>query len=148
MKTIKLLSLGLFLSGAMLFSSCKKEGCTNPDADNYDASANISDKSCLYTTDVIFWLKEDQSNSLVNDDIKKVDFYLNEEFLGNASTESFWDEAPTCDSTNVIRFSKELQKSNSEPFYYYVKDDEGFTLFQGLTELDTDSCRVILLEGY
>lgn len=40
----------LALSAALLisFSSCKKKGCTDPTATNYDASAKVDDGSCTY----------------------------------------------------------------------------------------------------
>lgn len=31
-----------------LMASCKKEGCTNPNSENYDSSAKSDDGSCIY----------------------------------------------------------------------------------------------------
>jgi hypothetical protein len=148
MKTIKLLSIGLFISGAMLFSGCKKEGCTNPDADNFDGEAKTSDFSCVYTTEVVFWFKENISIGLQAAEIGKLDFLLNEEQIGQSGTDMFWEEAPECGTIGTIKFTRELTESRSEPFYYTVKDEEGFELWKGLTVLDIDSCRVIQLEDF
>ncbi|GAB4290945.1 MAG: hypothetical protein Kow0068_16310 [Marinilabiliales bacterium] len=45
----KLISL-LLLSGVLVFSGCKKEGCTDPAAINYDKNADTDDGSCEYDT--------------------------------------------------------------------------------------------------
>ncbi|RYM36115.1 hypothetical protein ERX46_03720 [Brumimicrobium glaciale] len=148
MKTIKLLSLGLFVAGAMLFSSCKKEGCTNPTANNYDAKAKTSDGSCIYTAEVVFWFKENLSIALQNAEIKELNYSLNGEPLGKSGTDKFWEEAPECETAGTIKFSKELTKSNSEPFYCKIVDKEGVKLWEELITLDTDSCRIILLDSF
>lgn len=50
-KTIKILSLILVVSGIVLTNSgCKREGCTDPTATNYDSKAKKDDGSCTYTT--------------------------------------------------------------------------------------------------
>lgn len=147
MKTIKLLSIGLFVTGALLFSSCKKEGCTNPAAENYDVKAKASDKSCTFNVNVVFWMKENTSLTLQAWDVQKLNFLLNGEPIGKSGTTKFWEEAPECATGGTIKFTKELTKSNSAPFYYSVLDEEGEELWQGITQLDTDSCKVILLEG-
>ena len=38
----------LFFCLCLLFVSCKKEGCTDENAQNYNASANQDDGSCEY----------------------------------------------------------------------------------------------------
>jgi hypothetical protein len=42
MKNVKFLTIAILIIGASSLSSCKKEGCTNTDADNYDAQAEKS----------------------------------------------------------------------------------------------------------
>ena len=44
--------------------SCAKEGCTDPDAENYNSSATKSDGSCTFQGRVVFWYNEATSNSL------------------------------------------------------------------------------------
>ena len=45
---MKYTQLLLFIMSILLFAGCKKEGCTDPDALNYDRSAEIDDGSCSY----------------------------------------------------------------------------------------------------
>lgn len=47
--TMKLIFLGLLLQ----LMSCKKEGCTYPDATNYDSEAKKDDGSCVYPEPVV-----------------------------------------------------------------------------------------------
>lgn len=41
----------LLLVGGISLTACKKEGCTDPLADNYDENAKKEDSSCVYTND-------------------------------------------------------------------------------------------------
>lgn len=148
MKTIKLLTLGLFISGAMLVSSCKKEGCTNPSAENYDPKAKVSDLSCTYTAEVVFWFNEATSQALNAGGVTKLNFLLNGESIGTSGTDMFWEEAPKCGAGGTIKFARTLEKASFEPFYYTVLDSEETELFSGITQLDIDSCRVIQLSGF
>lgn len=148
MKSIKLFSVGLFLASTMLFLSCEKEGCTNPNANNFTADSRINDGSCLYSGEVVFWFKESLSIALQASDIKELTFLLNNEPLGKAATDVFWVDGPECESSGTIKFSKELTKSNSEPFYCSILDEEGLELWEEIITLDTDSCRIILLDGF
>jgi hypothetical protein len=47
MKNIKTLSL-IILAGTLTFTSCRKKGCTDPEATNYDAKAKKDDGSCTF----------------------------------------------------------------------------------------------------
>lgn len=39
--------------GISFFSSCRKKGCTNPDADNYDPKAKVDDGTCICCSDKV-----------------------------------------------------------------------------------------------
>ncbi len=47
MKNLRLLSM-IALASIMVFSSCKREGCTDPTSLNYDPKAKKDDGSCTY----------------------------------------------------------------------------------------------------
>ena len=49
LRMIRLITL-LFIFSIFTFS-CKKEGCTDPQADNYNTNANTDDGSCTYPLD-------------------------------------------------------------------------------------------------
>ena len=49
MKSLEKLSL-MLLVGGLVLASCKKEGCTDPTAENHGESAKNDDGSCTYAT--------------------------------------------------------------------------------------------------
>jgi hypothetical protein len=49
--TLKTLSIALVMGSAVAVSSCKKEGCTDANATNFNDSAKKDDGSCQYPTD-------------------------------------------------------------------------------------------------
>ena len=51
----------------LTFDSCKKEGCTNADADNYDSSAKKDDGSCTYTGRHVIWYNSATAVNLAYD---------------------------------------------------------------------------------
>ncbi len=58
-----------FLASAILFVSCKKEGCTDPTASNYWKHANVEDGSCYYRGLVSFWQNQKTPyRELIKDD--------------------------------------------------------------------------------
>jgi hypothetical protein len=52
---------------ALTTISCRKEGCTDPDARNYNASYKKDDCSCEYTGKVGFYWNFDTYNNLLTD---------------------------------------------------------------------------------
>lgn len=58
MKLFKILILFFLLSN--LFFSCKKRGCSDPDALNYDKNANKDDHSCYY-----YWVGQRYGGGLI-----------------------------------------------------------------------------------
>ncbi|MDC0257398.1 DUF4856 domain-containing protein [Crocinitomicaceae bacterium] len=70
---MKLTYLSLFLvAGALTFTSCKKKGCTDPTALNYDANAEKDDGSCeedlgpIYSIPTTFTFTDANGNSTVS----------------------------------------------------------------------------------
>lgn len=64
MKTIKILSLFIFI---LLVSGCKKEGCTDHVADNYNSAAKKNDGSCKYSGDLVVNVRDEVGNSITGE---------------------------------------------------------------------------------
>lgn len=64
MKTLKALSFFIFI---LLLTGCKKEGCTNKTADNYNASAKKDDGSCKYSGDLIINVRDEVGYSITGE---------------------------------------------------------------------------------
>ena len=86
---IKVLSLSLvLLMTSPFFTSCNKdtEGCTNPDATNYEADATIDDGSCIVDMEVEGCMDDNATNyntdATIDDDSCE---YPATPFLGNYS---------------------------------------------------------------
>lgn len=54
MKKAKILLFGFILLSATTFMGCKKEGCTDSNADNYNEEAKKDDGTCTYPTINVF----------------------------------------------------------------------------------------------
>lgn len=91
MKKLLLISLVL----PFIISSCRKEGCINSDATNYDEEASKDDGSCEYEGEVMFWTNCDLCC--------QIEVRIDGEYEGNTalwySTEP---DAPNCMATGCV----------------------------------------------
>lgn len=107
-----------------LASCSKKQGCTDPNALNYDSSAE-KDGACSYTK-VIFYAPSDKIGGRA-DLIEKIEIYFgatpNEELIGTIST--FNHAAPVDCLSPEGAFEFELPDANGEYLFitrYYYDD--------------------------
>src|SRR5687768_2716548 len=90
---MKMINLSMLLLMFVSFNSCKKEGCTDADAENYDSEAIDNDGSCQYKGDLTFWTKTGPST---------IDVTVN----GITSTiTTTYAAAPGCDANGCANFT-------------------------------------------
>ena len=108
-KTIKFIVIALFYIGMTLtLTSCKKEGCTDINANNYDQEADKDDGNCTYP--IINILSNNTSgdfNGAGGTASKSASFTNNNSTLGwdmsiDATSGSFQLEVKDADGTTVI----------------------------------------------
>ncbi|MFM2284803.1 MAG: hypothetical protein RLZZ543_300 [Bacteroidota bacterium] len=127
------------------FNSCKKEGCTDADADNYDSAAKTDDGSCLYTGEVVFWYNGVSSDNMDLDGITSLTYYLNGEIVGSSSATVFWTGAPSCGQAGSITVSKDLGSDYSKSYTYSVKDQDGVLIWDGTQVFTGNECTKVEL---
>lgn len=134
----------LFVAGltvlALAFSSCAKEGCTDPDSVNYDPKATQSDGTCRYEGEAVFWYNEATADSLVNDDATSLLFYVDGKLVGSTSTSVFWSKAPECGETGSITIKKDLGSLKTGTATYSVRDQTDFEYWKGTLDFKANTC--------
>jgi len=137
MKLSHLMSIGIIAAG-ISFTSCKKEGCTDTIAVNYDESVDRDDNSCTYNSQILFWYDSDLGS--VPYSASDVTFYMNGVALGSSTGELSRDEVPTCDSTNVVKFDFDMQKSKATFYEYQIRATNGTVLKSKTVNITAGKC--------
>jgi hypothetical protein len=134
----------LFIAGltvlALTFSSCAKEGCTDPDSVNYDPKATQSDGTCRFEGRIVFWYDATAAKGLRDDDATSLLFYVDGKLVGSTSTSVWWNSAPDCGSTGSITVTKNLGSLKTGSASYSVKDQTGFEYWQGTLDFKANTC--------
>jgi len=131
----------LFLiSGTVTLSSCRKEGCTDKTAKNYNEKAKKDDGTCAFEGSVVFWYDQSVANFLDGDGATTLYFYLDGQLVGSQGALMYWTSAPTCGQNSSITVTKDLGTVKSKTYTYKVIDQTGFEYWSGSLSVDANTC--------
>ena len=132
------------LSLLMLTSiGCKKEGCTDIAAINYENSANKDNGSCIFEGEAVLWYDQSSSQSFLFSGISSLKFYVDETLVGSTDASVYWTNAPECGENGSITVTKELGNSKSKTFTYKVENNFGTIVESGILNISANSCEAI-----
>ena len=144
-RTLKLLGLGLLVASTMTLTSCKKEGCINKDATNFDAEADEDNGSCKFEGKVVTWWSKNTSNEGQKDNVKSIKVYLDGVLTHDESINLYWTSAPDCGQSGAFTKTFDMGSSTSKSVSYrgvltFSDGTPDFTYWQGTISLDANSC--------
>lgn len=140
MRRANKLMLGILIFGVTAMTSCKKEGCTDPDSTTYNSDAKKDDGTCQYEGETVFWYGETASNGLVADGASNLTFYIDGEIAGSTATSVFWTGAPDCGNNASITITKDLSGVKTQSYSYSVRDQTGFEYWSGTLNFNANTC--------
>lgn len=121
--------------------TCEYAGCMDPDAKNYDAEAVESDGSCLYEGSVVFWWTQTTSQSMINQNITKLDLYLEDNLISTYNTNDYWNSAPLCTESDIITYTRNLGPAKLIEATYRLEDpNSGQAIYSGTISYNANSC--------
>ncbi|MDB4090926.1 hypothetical protein N9528_01210 [Crocinitomicaceae bacterium] len=143
MKKTTILLITFCLS--IVISSCKKEGCTDANAINYNVDAKKDNGNCTYEGTVVMWFGEATSTFLVNDNATSLTYYVDGQIVGSESTSVYWTSAPDCGQNSSITITKDLANATNKSYTYSVIDQTGFEYYSGILNFTANTCLAIEL---
>lgn len=127
-----------------MFSSCKKEGCTDASAENFNADAKKSDGLCVYKADVVIHYNSASAQMLQDAGVNKLTYFVDGVSLGTHSTAIYWNTAPGCFDPGTISKKIELGGDASKLVFieYYFN---GVLMYSEEKTLQAGFCNPISL---
>lgn len=121
----------IVLIGSSLMS-CKKEGCTDPDAVNHDSDAKTDDGSCTYQAEFIVYFNEVTATNLTNDGITELSFYLGDKAFGTLTPSDFTNVIPECGGSEGLTTTVDLGTTkDTHEFELKYLDNMGVAISYG-----------------
>ena len=136
----KILLCLLVLVSISTITSCKKEGCTDPDSINYSADAKTDNGTCEYEGKVVFWYSEATRDSLTANGAISLTYYVDGQIVGSSAANLGWTGAPNCDQTGSITVKKALGSVKNKSYAYSIKDQRGFEYWKGVSNYTANTC--------
>jgi len=136
-------SLLLFASLILVslsISSCQKEGCTDPNATNYDPEAKSNDGTCRYEGQLVFWYGQLTAQELALDFVSTLTYYVDDVFVGTQAAGVFWPAAPECGQDTTISVNQLLGSNTSRNYTYEVDDQTGSLVWSGSVTVNANQC--------
>lgn len=87
---------GLLLIAGVLVVSCKKKGCTDFNATNYDTAASKDDGSCTFEGSVVFWFDDTTSATMYASSTMRMDIMMDNVVIGSLNWNQYTSAAPNC----------------------------------------------------
>jgi len=96
MKKVKLILVTVLFTALVFNTSCKREGCTDADATNYDEKAKEDDGSCTYKAGLVIWWNQSFSEDWLDDGCNTVKVYFDGTLIDSKAISTYWPNMTSC----------------------------------------------------
>ena len=146
MKKILLFSLSLITLISCETNSIPVEGCTDPNAINYNPQADINNNSCDFTGDIIFYLDAAAGIYLYNEGVDKLTFYIDGNNIGSQYNEGGFYTAqtpPNCFDNFFTTGSVYWSNNSYTTISWEAIDETGYVWFSETSQIGANKCLIV-----
>lgn len=143
-KTLLIVGMGLLTLGTV---SCKKKGCIDENATNYDATAEKDDESCTYNAvGVLYYDQNTYLSTLLGQG--DLEYFADGTSLGTMANNNAWTTSgatPDCSSSSgVFPFTIDMGGQSKKLFTFTLKKaSDGTQFFSVDANLDGGVCTAV-----
>lgn len=138
MKTLSITFIALLT--VFTISSCKKSGCTNELATNFDSEATADDGTCQYGSNIVFWCLPAVSDSLRNLGHTQLKFDIDNEIVDSIVTEFFFSSVGECNASGTKTISREFFGDTKQHYHYRVRGNNGQVIYEDFIQIKAKDC--------
>jgi hypothetical protein len=130
-----------------IFVSCKKLGCTDENAVNFEKEAQKNDQSCTYEGSVGIWFDSLKYAEYANNGVQTLTYYVNGKEKGLVPIWPYADPAGlTCFSPGVFRINFDLGKAARQSMTLLVKRETGAVIDDYTINVEGGKCELFLMK--
>ncbi len=135
--------LGLFVY------SCKKPGCIDPNASNYDETAKEGNElcPCTYEGSLAFWFNKNTSDSIkaftTYDSLK---FFVEDYYIDSIGVIDFQEEEPDCGDKLVPTYTAGFGRSTYRWVRYKIFNELGGLVWTDIVRMEINECVKVQLK--
>lgn len=138
----------VFMAAALLTTSCRREGCIFPNADNYDPKAKEYDNSCIYSAEHVIFFKRDVSQLLIDNGIYSLYITTKNSYNSQYHSAFDWSYSGDINDPNCIVLKNNHMTTSIATDVVTITDGHGHVLweFDILFESGHPHCDELLCE--
>jgi len=144
MKKILLFSISLITLNSCDFPDpIPVEGCTDPNAINYNSSADTDNNSCDFTADILFYMNLDAAIFFDNNNVQKLTFYIDGNQIGsqyNYGGFYYSNGVPSCFDNLFTTGSVYWSQISYNSIYWEAIDENGNIWYDNNSTLVANEC--------
>jgi hypothetical protein len=142
-RSIKIILIAII--SILNFTSCKQEGCMDPDSKTFNADADKDDGSCKYEGSIVFYYKESTAAELLADGSAALTYYVDGSIIGSSAANVYFTAAPNCGANGSVSKTIDLGSDKSKSIAYKVIDDLGYIIWEGSYTVKANTCNQLEL---
>ncbi|MFK8044695.1 MAG: hypothetical protein AB8B72_04320 [Crocinitomicaceae bacterium] len=141
------LALTIALAG-LSFASCKKYGCTDPDAINFEDKVRSDNLLCEYEGSILFWYDEIVRDSLLQvlGPIESLEYYVEYVRADSLEFDNELVEPPVCGQPEVATYTSTMKTGFQRWVRYQIYTNFDALIYDSVVQLQANQCMKIRLD--
>ena len=132
---MKKIILSAIVLTALSATSCKKKGCMDLEASNYNKEAKKDDGTCVYNGNVTWWIGQQESINLNSNGITDLYVYVNDTLVGSQGSNIYFLSAPACGEPSIVTKKFDMGTLKSKSIHYQIIDENQTVQYTGLVDV-------------